>query len=1069
MTAALACLLAWSAGVAMAAVVMPGNPGAGAAALIGAVLAAPAALAVRPAVIALAVAAALLGVARAEVPAGDPTAAGRAPALAGLQAVVEGRLADDPRLLAGAEELLVVPGTLATSSGQVAPAGSVVAFVKGAPAVGIDDLVQVTGRLDLPRDTPTFDRRAYTAQKGAYLEIRSASLTVVSRAGGLRAFPGWLRDRYRTAITSLIPPPHADVLVGVVLGIRTGIPRQLQQDLVATGLVHLLVLSGLKVALFARLVTGVLSPALGRSAALPAVALIVLYALAGGATPAATRAAAMGGLALIAARLGRPTHLWTSLAATAAAMLAWHPELAWDVGFQLSFFGTAAIVLLTPAIERRLEWLPGWVREPFAVTLAAQVGTVPLMATDFRVLSPVAPIANAVVLPLLPVMVGAGLLVAPLAALPAVGRVVALPLTGLLVYLEQVASLLARAPAAAVSVPAFPPGSGVAYYAALGGAIAAARTRGSLRRAALAAGVLVPLAVGGAELAAWARPAAAATVLAVGQGQAVLLSGPDGYVLVDGGASPSKLADELGAHLPPWQRSLAALVITGPGQAAHLPAAGPGDHRARQRASGRPGRADLRGGHRARARGQPGRLGVAFRRPRRGRSRRPDRDRARRAELALGRPPPRRAGPGARRPGARAGGAARQRSGWRQLLRHRRPGPRRPVPRGDPPHGRLRRLAPAQRRSQRAGARPRRGGAASSAHCVGPGPRAARPRPAARDAGPHQRGGRHRDSSIGMPTRYPAPVPAARPILLLHGEESFLVDDEARRTLAEWHEGLVSEFGFEALDPSSLTAGKLRDAVLQAPFLDPYRVVTVRGLAPRRADGIAPALADVPESTRLLVTVNGRVGAASKLVKAIAAAGGRSQEHQPLKARALSTWIFNRTKHYRLPTAAGATLVRLARPDLGVIDSELRKLAAYQDSGNPLDQAAIDELVVAGRQDEVFRLTDHLLPRPDAEAWSVLAGLLERDQPTTIAYRLARHLSLVLDVKARQDRGETLSEVQSQLREHAFVVQKAYDAAVGVSADRLESGLRALLAYEWEVKSGQIDASPGLEAVLAKL
>jgi DNA polymerase-3 subunit delta len=313
-------------------------------------------------------------------------------------------------------------------------------------------------------------------------------------------------------------------------------------------------------------------------------------------------------------------------------------------------------------------------------------------------------------------------------------------------------------------------------------------------------------------------------------------------------------------------------------------------------------------------------------------------------------------------------------------------------------------------------------------------------------------------------------MPAAtRPILLLHGEESFLVDDEARRIVAEWRKELVSEFGFEALDPSSLTAAKLRDAVLQVPFLDPYRAVVVRGVVARRADGLAPALGDVPESTRLLLTVNGRLGAASKLVKAVAAAGGRAQEHQPLKARALQTWIYTRTKEYRLPTAAGQALVRSARPDLGVIDSELRKLAAYQASGNQLDQAAIDELVVVGRQDEVFRLTDHLLPRPDAEAWRVLAGLLDREGPTTIAYRLARHLALVLDVKARQERGESLSQVQSQMREHAFVVQKAYDAASGVTSERLESGLRALLAYEWEVKSGQIDAAPGLEAALAKL
>jgi DNA polymerase III delta subunit len=306
-------------------------------------------------------------------------------------------------------------------------------------------------------------------------------------------------------------------------------------------------------------------------------------------------------------------------------------------------------------------------------------------------------------------------------------------------------------------------------------------------------------------------------------------------------------------------------------------------------------------------------------------------------------------------------------------------------------------------------------------------------------------------------------------ILLLHGEESFLVDDQARRTLDEWLGELVSEFGREVLDPSNLTAVRLQEAILQLPFLDPYRVMVVRGLQPRRADSLAPALAEVPESTRVLITVNGRLSPSSRLLKAVAVAGGQVQEHRPLKARPLQTWIFARAKEYGLPTAAGAALVRLGRPDLGVIDSELRKLAAYQSSGNQLDQAAIDELVVAGRQDDIFRLTDHILPRPDASAWRVLSGILEREQPTTIAYRLARHLALVLNVQARRERGERLPQVQSEIGEHPFVVQKAYDAAQTVSADRLEAGLRVLLAYEWEVKSGQIDAAAGLEAVLAKL
>jgi competence protein ComEC len=564
-------MLAWSAGVGFATVALPNQPGVAALALAGAGVAALGALLARPAVVGLALAVCLLGIARVEIPAGDPSAAQRAPALAGSQAVVDGVVTDDPRQLASGVELLVAPDRVATAAGTQRPAGNVIAFVRGAPSAALGDRVELTGRLDLPRDQPGFDRRAYVAQRGVFLEMRGAQASVLAHAGGPRALPGWLRDRYREAIERLLPAPHAQMLVGVVLGIRTGIPARLQQDLISTGLVHLLVLSGLKVAVFARLVQGLLSPLLGRAAALPAIAMIALYALAGGATPAAIRAAAMGGLALLAARLGRPTHVWTSLGATAAAMLAWRPELAWDVGFQLSFAGTAAIVLLTPGIDAALErvrwlgWMPAWLREPFAVTCAAQVGTVPLMANDFHLLSPVAPIANAAVLPLLPVMVAAGLLLAPLAAIPDPGRLVGLPLTGLLIYLEQVATLLARLPAAAIPVRSFPAWSGAAYYAAVTGGLAALHTRGRSRRLALAAGILVPLAIGGAELVAWARPSPAVAVLGVGPGQAVLVTGTHGAVLIDGGASPARLADELGARLPPWTRSLTALVITGPG------------------------------------------------------------------------------------------------------------------------------------------------------------------------------------------------------------------------------------------------------------------------------------------------------------------------------------------------------------------------------------------------------------------------------------------------------------------------------------------------------------------------
>ena len=63
----------------------------------------------------------------------------------------------------------------------------------------------------------------------------------------------------------------------------------------------------------------------------------------------------------------------------------------------------------------------------------------------------------------------------------------------------------------------------------------------------------------------WAHDPPQVAVLNVGDGQAVLLRGPHGAILIDGGPSPEKLRDELGRSLPPWQRTLDAIVITAPG------------------------------------------------------------------------------------------------------------------------------------------------------------------------------------------------------------------------------------------------------------------------------------------------------------------------------------------------------------------------------------------------------------------------------------------------------------------------------------------------------------------------
>ncbi|HEV2966717.1 MAG TPA: DNA polymerase III subunit delta [Candidatus Dormibacteraeota bacterium] len=310
-----------------------------------------------------------------------------------------------------------------------------------------------------------------------------------------------------------------------------------------------------------------------------------------------------------------------------------------------------------------------------------------------------------------------------------------------------------------------------------------------------------------------------------------------------------------------------------------------------------------------------------------------------------------------------------------------------------------------------------------------------------------------------------------RTVLLLHGEERFLIVEAANSTLDRWKSELVSDFGFETLEGTGLTTARLQDSILQAPFLDPYRAVYVRVLAATRAESMAPALATIPPTTRLLITVAGRLGPGNKLVKAVTAAGGTTQEMQHLKGRALTEWTARRaTETHGLTAAIASQVVRVTPPDLSIIDSELSKLAAYKASGSKLTSEAVIELLAGGREDEIFKLTDNLLPRPTPQALQIARNLTRGGlQPTSVAYRMARHVALVLEVRARQERGESLQQVQDGMSEHRFVIQKAFEVAQDADPGRLENALKAIRDYEWEVKSGQIDAELGLDVLLTRL
>src|SRR6202022_3228330 len=102
-------------------------------------------------------------------------------------------------------EVLVEPDHVVIGGAQVAGIGNLMVRWRGPVEANFGDQVQATGKLRLPRDLPTFDRRAYLAQRHVFLEVETTAFDVVNAGAGALALPGWLRSQYTAALDHALP------------------------------------------------------------------------------------------------------------------------------------------------------------------------------------------------------------------------------------------------------------------------------------------------------------------------------------------------------------------------------------------------------------------------------------------------------------------------------------------------------------------------------------------------------------------------------------------------------------------------------------------------------------------------------------------------------------------------------------------------------------------------------------------------------------------------------------------------------------------------------------------------
>lgn len=219
---------------------------------------------------------------------------------------------------------------------------------------------------------------------------------------------------FTSVINQLLPEPQAGLLSGILFGIKADLSPELYQDLVTTGTLHIVALSGMNITIITNILNKILLRVVSRRAACS----ITILAITGfivfvGPSASIIRAGIMGSLTLVGIITGRPRlplFLW---GLAVGGMLIARPLWITDLSFQLSALASLGIILFAKEKEERHRpFVLAVLYEDLRTTLAAQAGTIPLIFFAFHRISLIAPLANVLIGWTIPIITVLGMCVA---------------------------------------------------------------------------------------------------------------------------------------------------------------------------------------------------------------------------------------------------------------------------------------------------------------------------------------------------------------------------------------------------------------------------------------------------------------------------------------------------------------------------------------------------------------------------------------------------------------------------------------------------------------------------------
>ncbi|MDD5021575.1 MAG: ComEC/Rec2 family competence protein [Endomicrobiaceae bacterium] len=281
------------------------------------------------------------------------------------------------------------------------------------------DIIELSGKLQIPPSPAfpgNFDYGKYLNRQNIYTLFYASDFELLEqKPSSIKSFALKTKNDISNKLTNYFKLPYSSILQAMLIGDKSSLEQETKNIFVNTGLIHILVVSGLHVGfgvvIFIFLFKLFNLPL--KYVYLLTIPAIFFYTIMTGANPPAIRASIMASCILLSLVLNREPLIYNAIALSALIILIFNPQELFTASFQMSFLATLGIIYLYPKINNIFGKIKNkylkWFWNVASVTLSAQIALIPILIFYFGKLSVISFVANILIVPIVGFLIGLSL------------------------------------------------------------------------------------------------------------------------------------------------------------------------------------------------------------------------------------------------------------------------------------------------------------------------------------------------------------------------------------------------------------------------------------------------------------------------------------------------------------------------------------------------------------------------------------------------------------------------------------------------------------------------------------